>query len=60
MVRVIEEDDGEVFEWVIDLRQNLTIDLEELPDGGRYTWYVYPLDEYFVQIPCQEGGPLGL
>jgi LysM repeat protein len=49
--------DGTVYEWVIDLRQNHTVEIEDIPLGGRYTWYVYPLDEYFVQIPCAEGGP---
>ena len=49
--------DGTVYEWVIDLRQNHTVEIEDIPLGGRYTWHVYPLDEFFQQIPCPEGGP---
>ena len=49
--------DGTVYEWVIDLRQNHTVEIEDIPLGGRYTWHVYPLDEFFQQIPCAEGGP---
>jgi LysM repeat protein len=49
--------DGSMFEQVVELRQNETIDMtEELPLGGTYTWYIYPLDSNFVQI-CPEGGP---
>ncbi|GAB4343814.1 MAG: hypothetical protein Kow00117_22280 [Phototrophicales bacterium] len=30
----------------------------DLPSAeGQYTWYVYPLDLNFQQIPCREGGP---
>ena len=47
--------DGEIWEAVVDLRQNITVDLrEELPDEGTYYWQVFPLDLYYVQIPCSE------
>ena len=50
--------DGSVFERVIELRQNETIDLNEnLSQAGTYTWYVYPLGRDFVQVSCLEGGP---
>ena len=42
---------------MIELRQNETIDLSDIPDAGTYTWYIYPLDANFVQIACHEGGP---
>ncbi|MCC6801555.1 MAG: LysM peptidoglycan-binding domain-containing protein [Anaerolineae bacterium] len=48
---------GGTYEVVVELRQNETIDLSEIPDAGTYTWYVYPLDGNFVQSPCHEGGP---
>ncbi len=54
----VHRPDGSIYERVVDLRQNETIDLyEALPAAGQYTWYVYPLDFYFRQIPCHEGGP---
>jgi len=50
--------DGSVYERVIELRQNETIDLNTyLPQEGFYTWYVYPLGRDFQQIECLEGGP---
>ena len=56
LIRIVKPD-GSVYERVIELRQNETIDLADIPDGGNYTWYVYPLDWNFVQIGCLEGGP---
>ena len=57
LIRVIQPD-GEVWERLVEMRQNETIDLfEELPQGGVHTWYVYPLGMDFLQIPCPEGGP---
>lgn len=50
--------DGSVYERLIELRQNETINMSEyLPQGGTYTWYVYPLDDNYQQINCPEGGP---
>lgn len=50
--------DGTTYERVIELRQNETIELNDyLAQAGTYTWYVYPLDRNFSQIPCLEGGP---
>jgi len=50
--------DGTIYERVIELRQNETINLiDYLPQQGTYTWYVYPLDRGFQQINCIEGGP---
>ena len=45
--------DGSVFERVIELRQNETVDVADIPAGGTYTWRVYPLDFNFVQV-CPE------
>jgi LysM repeat protein len=59
LIRVIAPD-GQIWEKVIDLRQNETVEMGkyvELQPEGLYTWYVYPLDINFVQIPCLEGGP---
>ncbi|MBN8634188.1 MAG: LysM peptidoglycan-binding domain-containing protein [Anaerolineae bacterium] len=56
LIRIYKPDGG-MFERVIELRQNETIDLGELPAGGTYRWYVYPLDQNFRQIECLEGGP---
>jgi LysM repeat protein len=57
LIRIIRPDNS-IKEFVTDLRQNETITLvDNLPAAGTYTWYVYPLDENYVQIPCKEGGP---
>jgi LysM repeat protein len=57
LIRIIRPDNS-MYERVIELRQNESINLiDHLGMGGTYTWYVYPLDENFVQIPCHEGGP---
>lgn len=53
----IYKPDGTTYEVVIELRQNETVDLSNIPDAGNYTWYVYPLDGNFQQINCHEGGP---
>ncbi|MFN8447467.1 MAG: LysM peptidoglycan-binding domain-containing protein [Anaerolineae bacterium] len=53
----IYKPDGSTYEDVVELRQNETIDLSNIPAAGTYTWYVYPLDSNFVQISCHEGGP---
>ncbi|HLU10163.1 MAG TPA: LysM peptidoglycan-binding domain-containing protein [Oceanobacillus sp.] len=45
--------DGSVYERVVELRQNETIDLADIPAGGTYTWRIYPLDFNFVQV-CPE------
>ena len=50
--------DGTVYERVIELRQNESINVQEnLPLEGTYTWYVFPLGSDFRQIDCLEGGP---
>ncbi len=56
LIRVYKPDGG-TYERVIELRQNETIDLSDIPEAGTYHWYVYPLDSNFVQISCHEGGP---
>jgi LysM repeat protein len=57
LIRIIRPDNS-VYERVIELRQNESIDLvEHLNMGGTYRWLVFPLDRNFVQIPCREGGP---
>jgi len=56
LIRIIKPD-GSKYEDVIELRQNETIDLSNIPAAGTYTWYVYPLDQNFQQISCHEGGP---
>ncbi len=56
LIRIIEPDNS-MFEVVVELRQNEQIDLENMPLGGWHTFYIYPLDQNFVQIDCKEGGP---
>jgi LysM repeat protein len=56
LIRVIKPDGG-TYEQVIELRQNQTIDLADIPLAGTYTWYVFPLDWNFAQVSCKEGGP---
>jgi LysM repeat protein len=56
LIRVIKPD-GAIYERVIELRQNETIDLADIPLAGTYTWFVFPLDWNFVQVSCKEGGP---
>jgi hypothetical protein len=46
-------DPDKYIEVTFDLRQNHSIELSTLEDGGRWTWQVYPLDRNFVQI-CPE------
>lgn len=53
LVRIFKPEGG-TYEVVVDLRQNATIDLKNLPTAGRYTWQVYPLDQNFQQTPCKE------
>lgn len=54
----IHRPDGTQYEQLVELRMNDTVDIAaNLPLEGTYTWYVYPLDENFWQIPCLEGGP---
>ncbi len=57
LIRVTRPD-GTQYERVVELRMNDTIDVSDhLREEGVYTWYVYPLDGNFAQIPCLEGGP---
>jgi LysM repeat protein len=56
LIRVVKPDGG-FYEQVIEFRQNQTINLDDIPLGGTYTWYIYPLDWNFVQVSCKEGGP---
>jgi LysM repeat protein len=59
LIRVVPpEGSGQgIYEIVLELRQNETLDLLKIPAAGTYTWYVYPLDANFVQVNCKEGGP---
>lgn len=59
LIRIVppEGSGQKIYEIVLELRQNETLDLLNIPAAGTYTWYVYPLDANFVQIPCHEGGP---
>lgn len=55
LIRVFAPD-GTKTEYMVELRQDYSIDLSTLPKAGLYQWYVYPLDNNFVQN-CPEGGP---
>ena len=58
LIRVYNSNGEVVLERTVDLRQNETIFLPtDLPGDGTFTWYVFPLDWNFLQIPCHEGGP---
>jgi hypothetical protein len=56
---VYDASGNEVWEDVVDLRQNYTLNVADaLPAAaGIYTWKVFPLDLNFQQINCLEGGP---
>ena len=55
LVRVFAPD-GTKYEFEVDLKQDVSVDLTTLPQAGQYTWYVYPLDLYFNGV-CTGGGP---
>lgn len=59
LIRVYDANGNKVWEDVVDLRQNYTLDVASaLPTAaGIYTWKVFPLDLNFQQINCLEGGP---
>ncbi|MAU09151.1 MAG: hypothetical protein CL607_04965 [Anaerolineaceae bacterium] len=46
----ITENPDEWIDYTFDLRQNDSIDLTDIPDGGLWHWEVRPLDENFVQV----------
>ena len=48
---------GGIWENVVELRQNDMADiLQDFPEQGLFTWYIYPLNAGYQQI-CPEGGP---
>lgn len=47
---------GAIDEYLVELRQNETINLADIPEGGTHTWYVFPLDRNYQQV-CPNGGP---
>ena len=58
LIRVYNTNGETVWEDVVDLRQNYSLNLPvDLPGAGTYTWKVFPLDLSFRQINCLEGGP---
>ena len=48
--------DGTKTEYVVDLKQDYTLDLYTIKQSGQYTWYVYPLDLSYNGV-CNSGGP---
>jgi hypothetical protein len=56
LIRVVQPD-GQTREWMVEMRQNETINLADLPQEGYHQWYVYPLGWDFMQVNCREGGP---
>lgn len=48
-----DDDDVDMLEDTVDLRQNQTWDLSDMPAGGEYQWQVFPLNLNFQQI-CPE------
>jgi LysM repeat protein len=40
-------------EYVFDLRHNETVNLADLPEGGKWHWQIFPLDWGFTQV-CPE------
>lgn len=55
LVRIVTPD-GDELDYVVDLRQNLTVDAADIPEEGHYQWYIIPLDENYVEA-CLRGGP---
>ncbi len=54
LIRIYRPDD-EVVEELVELRQHAEIQVgDRLPDGGWYTWQVFPLYRDFTQINCLE------
>jgi LysM repeat protein len=48
---------GKIWESVVELRQNDVADiLQDFPEQGLFTWYIYPLNAGYQQV-CPEGGP---
>jgi LysM repeat protein len=57
LLRITRTDGTVVLERTFDLRQNETIQAQDIPTGGTYQWYIIPLDMNFRQISCAQGGP---
>lgn len=57
LIRIMNANGDVVFEDVVDLRQNYTLNPADLAGEGTYTWKIFPLDLSFRQINCLEGGP---
>lgn len=56
LIRILDSEGSIRHEVVVELRQNESFDIGVIPDGGTFTWYIYPLNSVFVQA-CPEGGP---
>ena len=47
---------GTKTEYVVDLKQDYTLDLVQIGQAGQYTWYIYPLDINYNGV-CTGAGP---
>lgn len=45
---------NQVYEQMVEFKQNTSVDLADIPDEGLYLWQVFPIGNDFLQIPCQE------
>lgn len=57
LVRIYNSVDGtgdHILEYMIEYDEYYTMDLEDLPAGGTFSWRVFPLNWEFQQIGCTE------
>lgn len=57
LVRLYRNDTGtgDIFrEYLTEFQEYYILDLTDIPEGGLYSWRVFPIGMDFLQIPCQE------
>lgn len=57
LVRLYRTEDGTgdfIEEYLTEFQSFYTLDLSEIPEGGLYSWRVFPIGRDFLQIPCPE------
>ncbi len=57
LVRLYNNVDGtgsHIREYMVEYNEYYTMDLEDLPEGGTFSWRVFPLNWEFQQIGCPE------
>ncbi|GAB4517608.1 MAG: hypothetical protein OHK0046_24330 [Anaerolineae bacterium] len=57
LVRLYRTEDASgthIREYLTEFKTNYTLDLDDIPEGGLYSWRIFPIGFDFQQIPCQE------